>query len=1054
MQIRHLHIERFGGWRQLDLPLNPHGLTVLYGPNETGKSTLLRFVRGVLYGFHAADETGLGRRPRRIGAAGRLEFAANGGEFSLRRESRFGTRGHAQLTRRDGGEASQGALDELLGGVSEEVFEHVFAVGLDELQRMASLQGAQVAAQIYEMSLGLDGERIVRACRLGDAARSRLLDVTERSGVLVDLSAAVAAIDREIAALGDPLQTYLELDTDTRRIDAEIADLKRRQRGMQEQLRGHAFLERVWGRWRRVQRLQSERDGLGPAVDFPADGVSRLHAIDSELCAARQRRIELRAAFRAAREQLRRLAPDRPFAERAAAIRALLDQADEMRGVEAELALRRMRHEEQRQTLCEHRQHLGTDWSEQRLMALETAPEAAVGLVRQAERYRRALAGRKRAIQHYQRLAAAVQQEQWEHAARLREFGGRDFDEVYQELTSVTSDLHELTRCLTRTDDGQAAVAALRRQVDVLERPRALPPYYYAVLGVFGVGGAMMALLGLIGVLHTIAGGPAPWTVGGIFMLLGTCCAGATWTMKRHFDPSRAATDDLRARLEDAESNLARERARSHDLWERAVGVLHDREEQVIPLAPPAPEQIERSVLAARQRLDLLADLERCDESLRERRRRLSVLRGRIREFQRRVSQSRRAWCDALRQHGLDESVRINATLETWQRASAAGRLLAESSSEHARIEQDDQSLREFDDQVYALARELGETGRPPRETLLAGWRRRLDGAAQSAAQKRAALTALRDQRREFRRLVVRAARLTCERVRLLAGVGARNRRDFLECERACQRRQELEEQLREARQELAEAAGTEPDLAVVEEDLVRFNPDRNRQAIDTLTAELADLEADLNAAHERLGRVRQELSNLGSDRTLARLRYDRAQAAAERDRAVEQLCAVELAARALDLLRARIEEHCQPETLVDAGRYLRRLTLGRYVRVWTPAGERRLVVDDDQGCALRVEQLSHGAREQLFLAVRLALIDRYRRRGIELPIILDDVVVNFDQSRTEAAVETLVEYAAAGPQVILLTCHLHLARLFESAGALPARLPDPRVEVNRRLVG
>jgi uncharacterized protein YhaN len=339
-------------------------------------------------------------------------------------------------------------------------------------------------------------------------------------------------------------------------------------------------------------------------------------------------------------------------------------------------------------------------------------------------------------------------------------------------------------------------------------------------------------------------------------------------------------------------------------------------------------------------------------------------------------------------------------------------------------------------------------------ETLLADWRRRLDGVAATAAQRRTLLAALRTQRRELRRFVVRAVRLRYERIRLLASVGARSRREFLGREQACLRRRELEAQLQEAQQELAEAARTEPDLAVVEEDLERFHPEENRQAVGTLEAELSDLEGDLHRAHERLGRLRQEMAALDSDRTLTRLRYDRAQAAAELERAFAEFCAVELASQALDRLRARIEETCQPETLVDAGRYLRRLTLGRYARVWTPAGERRLVVDDDQGRVLGVEQLSHGASEQLFLAIRLALIERFRQRGVELPVILDDVVVNFDQSRTEAAVETLVEYAAAGPQVILLTCHLHLARLFEAAGALPVRLPEGGAEGERRKVG
>ena len=52
MKITDINIDRFGVWRDLSLPLNESGVTVFYGPNEAGKSTLMRFVRGTLYGFN------------------------------------------------------------------------------------------------------------------------------------------------------------------------------------------------------------------------------------------------------------------------------------------------------------------------------------------------------------------------------------------------------------------------------------------------------------------------------------------------------------------------------------------------------------------------------------------------------------------------------------------------------------------------------------------------------------------------------------------------------------------------------------------------------------------------------------------------------------------------------------------------------------------------------------------------------------------------------------------------------------------------------------------
>ena len=55
MKIERLKVEGFGHFRQFELELKP-GLNVLYGPNEAGKSTLLAFVRAVLFGFEGRKE--------------------------------------------------------------------------------------------------------------------------------------------------------------------------------------------------------------------------------------------------------------------------------------------------------------------------------------------------------------------------------------------------------------------------------------------------------------------------------------------------------------------------------------------------------------------------------------------------------------------------------------------------------------------------------------------------------------------------------------------------------------------------------------------------------------------------------------------------------------------------------------------------------------------------------------------------------------------------------------------------------------------------------------
>jgi hypothetical protein len=143
-----------------------------------------------------------------------------------------------------------------------------------------------------------------------------------------------------------------------------------------------------------------------------------------------------------------------------------------------------------------------------------------------------------------------------------------------------------------------------------------------------------------------------------------------------------------------------------------------------------------------------------------------------------------------------------------------------------------------------------------------------------------------------------------------------------------------------------------------------------------------------------------------------------------------------------LDNLKLEYERNRQPETLKEASEYLSKFTSGQYQRVWTPLGEGRLCVDDHEGKPVPVEQLSRGTREQLFLSLRLALTSWYAKRGKKLPLVLDDVLVNFDNIRAEAAAGVLRDFANEGHQLLLFTCHEHIGRIFKQLEVDVRQLP------------
>ncbi len=150
-------------------------------------------------------------------------------------------------------------------------------------------------------------------------------------------------------------------------------------------------------------------------------------------------------------------------------------------------------------------------------------------------------------------------------------------------------------------------------------------------------------------------------------------------------------------------------------------------------------------------------------------------------------------------------------------------------------------------------------------------------------------------------------------------------------------------------------------------------------------------------------------------------------------------------------LLRAGIERfrrQQQGPLLGRAGQIFARLTEGRYDRLGVDEAETGalvMVALRPDGIECPVERLSDGTRDQLYLALRLAAIEGYAARGEPLPFIADDLLVNFDDRRTPAALRVLAEFGRR-VQTILFTHHAHIAALADPATASVHELPAAAV--------
>ena len=1051
MRISDIHIERFGAWRNLNLSLPNHGLSVIYGPNEAGKSTLLKFIRGVLYGFPPAydlvggADTGSALPPR----AGALRLDWNGWSARVQRTDGPEAAGSVEVRDYNGSAQAGQFFPDVLQNMDEALFQRVFAIGLRELQELGTLHDRDVADHIYGMTLGPDGQQLLAAGERLTSERRRWLDVSDKKdadkkdsdkkdpareagGELPALWRRHDELSRKLELLAELPRRRRELLKQREQLETEIAGLKQRQQGIQSQLRGHACLQRVWSPWNRVRECTLELEQLPVVRDFPEQGVERLAKLERELAEATASRQALLAESKRLLQKAAGLRINAELRSQAGAIQGLLDQQAWHRDVESQLSAVQGQADSLKADLDARLEKLGPAWTLKRLETTDVSPAAHYRLATMARSFRAAWNRRAKVVRVVERFAARCQAQADELNAQLEEVGGRAcLPDVLENARNQLGELERLGQLQVREAELEHRQVGLAEQCERLEARLVLPNWVYLVLGFFGIAG-----LGLIGAGVT-TGVTASTLIGAIYTLLGATCGGLAWALKKVFE------NDVHQQLVelDAEAEANREQLREARREIRASAVEAGYEG---PAGDTVPDHADL-LHAAAHRIAELEQLTRRDQQLDRARRKLSRLRSSQQACERELGTARQSWQELLGQLGFAPNLRSEEAFDAWKLVGEAVELRRQREA----AVQDANRLRwihqAFTQRVEAVAGRLpGERWEPRRtQQLLSSWQEQLRSYAANRKERQKLQLDSRARRKEAVRFQRVAADVQARRTALLAQGGATNRPEFEARAQQAARRIVLQAQLVDARRDLDAAAQTDRDLAIAEEDLRAYNARGNTECIEMLNMELEDLGSDLRQSFEKVGGIKHELQVLDANRESADLRWEREQVAAQIRHAAEQWFALQLAGDALAGVRAHYEKNCQPALLAEASQFLSRLTCGKYRNIWTPLGERQLRIDDEGQRSLPVEHLSRGTREQLFLAIRLALVREFARRGTRLPMVLDDVLVNFDEQRTQAAVEVVQDFAAAGHQVLLFTSHLSLAKSFEGRGISPIWLPD-----------
>ncbi|MFT3924955.1 MAG: AAA family ATPase [Myxococcales bacterium] len=235
------------------------------------------------------------------------------------------------------------------------------------------------------------------------------------------------------------------------------------------------------------------------------------------------------------------------------------------------------------------------------------------------------------------------------------------------------------------------------------------------------------------------------------------------------------------------------------------------------------------------------------------------------------------------------------------------------------------------------------------------------------------------------------------------------------------------------------------------------LEPDRSRARLLELEDELEQLDQEIAELNQAIGSKEAGLNLLeqpsGAVSLAEEVQSDLSHVRQLVRRYLEVRLSQALLKREVDLYRT---QHQGP-VLARANQLFPRLTLQRYRGLDVEFDERDeavLCAVRQDGKTVRVAGLSDGTRDQLYLALRVASIERFLQHNSPLPLILDDAFVHFDDQRAEAALVVLAELCAR-TQVLLFTHHHRMVELAKNAlgrdGMILHELDPARGVINLR---
>lgn len=1040
MRISGIYIDGFGIYHNQNLQDVSDGLILFTGRNEGGKTTLMEFIRTILFGFPKKDRNDY--KPLRGGKhGGRLRFILKDGRsISVERFEK------KAFVTEDGKFPEQMEPSErFLKGIDRQIFECIFAIGLNDLERLDENVRDKMLASSAGIRVPIPSIMYQIDTKISDLLKSGRATNPEINQIVRSL----AENKKNIKILQGESSKYEELRRKLEELERQVEKNKVESSSIHKRLDRIKQLEQARSPWIKLTEFRKRLDELDYTKNFPPKGLERFERLIEAIEEDSKEKNNLEGKIQQTDMQLTGILVDENLVSHQDDIDALINERKSLALAISDLPKVKSEMQQKEDEFKKLLKDLGTDWTSERLAKVDTSVQTR----HRVQTFNHDLESTER--KYEQAKISENNQQDAEKNSKLSLDDAQSKFEAYP-LPSI-ADKEEL-----------------KQKQDTLRKIRSLFHHQENLSIQIKVNRDLLQkendeLNSLVNQKISSSGQMPSWTwvaslsagivIAAILFILGSYIPGilfilvmsglSYWFRSSHIKQVNADAEHIRQNQAEIQrhKNIIKQLSEDINNLESQIKVVSNDIEllaQSIGFERPDNSDkidklegiLEQANESLRDWIALKQNKDNAGKNWQDAFERLKKSDQETKKAYEELQRLEEEWKSWIVERGFDETIRPEGFEVILQMV------------ENTRAKQD--SLQASISRVNDIEKYIADVKERISNTLeTCGVDRKATdlGVAEIDALSRSFKTAIASQQKRdslkkeldeaygtLKKLESRLGDKQAEIDKLLQKSGAINEEDFLRIADAYEEYRKCEQQFKANNQTLMVIAGNEKALTDLVMELNETDPLSLMSEKERLESQWHELEEGVTRDNQEIGSLNDRKTLMVQDDKLSKLLFEQNILQEQLSDATKRWATLVTIRHLMDQTRSIYERERQPKVIQEATRFVNVMTDKPY-RLVMPAGDSSDIQLEDTETLSRKNELgwSSGLADQVYLALRFGMAYDFSEHSEPLPIILDDVLVRFDPDRQLGTAKVILNLAQ-NHQVFMFTCHPITREIIENA--------------------